>query len=228
MKEVALPVEIRTQLKKKVGSLRRAGFIPGVYYLHGESNISLKVKLTHLLPLVTTNETHIINLNFTPGETRQGIIREVQFDAITDKPVHIDFQGVRADEELTLKVPIVLTGGIPSGVREGGVLQHILHSLEISCLPKFIPEHIEINIANLSMNHTIHVSDLNLENLRILTHAGDPIVSVLPPLVEKVQTPEEAAADAAKEPEVITKGKKEEEGAPATGDKGAKAATPKK
>ena len=125
MKEVVLPVEIRTQLNKNVGSLRRAGFIPGVYYFHGESNICLKVKLSHLLPLVTTNETHIINLNFTPGETRQGIIREVQFDAITDKPVHIDFQGVRADEELTLKVPIVLTGGIPSGVREGGVLQHI-------------------------------------------------------------------------------------------------------
>lgn len=217
MKELTLPVEVRTQIRKGIGQLRRDGFIPGIFYLHGEGNITLKVKEKTILPLIMSAEARLLNLDFSPGGVRQGILREVQFDPLSDRPIHVDFQGIRADEELTLAVPIVLVGGIPIGVRLGGMLQHVLHNLEISCLPKHIPERIEINVGQLAIHHTIHVSDLKLENVTIITHAGDPIVSVIPPLVEKVATPEESAAEA-KEPEVIAKGKKDEEGAEGTAE----------
>jgi len=211
MREITVPVEIRTHHKKKVGQLRRNGFIPGVYYLHGEKSIPLKVKEKALLPLVNSTETHILNLDFTPGEVRQGIIREVQFDPLTEKPLHVDFQGILANEELTIDVPIVLTGGTPVGVRFGGILQHVLHSIQVACLPKDIPEHIEINVSELAINHSIHVGDLKIDNIRILTHAEDAIVLVLPPVVEKTETT--TATEETAEPEVIGKGKKEEEGA---------------
>jgi len=226
MKEITLPVEVRMQQKKKVGKLRREGFIPGIYYLHGEGNVPIKVREKQLLPIIRSSETHILNLDFSPGGSKQGIIRDVQYDPVSDKPLHIDLQGVRADEELTLQVPISLVGGTPAGVRMGGILQHILHSIEISCLPKYIPEHIEINISELAMNHSIHVSDIKLENVRILTHGGDPIVSVLPPLVEKAASAE--GTEEAKEVEVIGKGKKEEEGTEPSAESGkapAKSAT---
>ncbi len=194
MKEISLPIEIRTAEKKKVNRLRKNGYVPGVYYLHGEPSTNLQIKLNELMAIISTTETHILNLNFIPVDVRQGIIRDIQFDPVTDKPIHIDFQGVRADEKLTIKVPVVLSGGTPIGVREGGILQHILHSIEVFCLPKYIPEHIEINVADLKINHSIHVSDIKIENVDFLTHKEDAIVSVLPPLVEKTPTPEEEAA----------------------------------
>ncbi|MBS4028495.1 MAG: 50S ribosomal protein L25 [Ignavibacteriales bacterium] len=217
MKEITLPVEVRTQQKKKVGQLRRDGLIPGIFYLHGEENVPLKVREKHLLPLIRSTETHILNLTFSPGGVRQGIIREVQVDPVTERPLHVDFQGVRSDEKLTLEVPIVLTGGTPAGVRLGGILQHVLHTLHIECFPKDIPEQIEINVSELMINHSVHVKDLSIENVQILNRVGDTIVSVIPPIVEKTPVAGEAAAEEAKEVEVIGKGKKEDEEAEGEG-----------
>jgi large subunit ribosomal protein L25 len=210
MKEVTLPAEVRTIQKKKVGKLRREGFIPAIYYLNGEGTIPVSVREKHLLPIINSPELQLINLEITPGGIRQGIVKEVQRDPITERPLHVDFQGVREDRMLTVEIPIVLTGGTPTGVRMGGILQHILHSVEVSCLPKDIPEHIEVNISELAINHSIHVGQLSFPNVRILTPAEEPIVAVFPPKVEKEPTAAETTEEQ-KEPEVIAKGKKEEE-----------------
>ena len=119
---------------------------------------------------------------------------------------------MRENEKITIEVPIVITGGIPAGVREGGILQQVIYTIKISCLPKFIPEQIEINVADLKINNFIHVSDLIIPNVNILENATSSIVGVVPPVVEKEPEPGEAVAVETAEPEVIGKGKKPEEG----------------
>ena len=213
MREINLNAEVRTQLGKHTHSLRRQGQVPGVYYIHGGENIPITVIEKSLRPLIYTSETNLINLKLNDGIDRNCILRDVQYDAVTDKPIHFDLQGLRQDEKITLEIPIIITGGTPIGVREGGILQQIIYRLKISCLPKDIPDHIEVNVENLKVNSFIHVSDLKIEHVTILDSENSSIVGVMPPTVEKEPTPEAAAVEEALEPEVIGKGKKVEEGA---------------
>jgi large subunit ribosomal protein L25 len=153
----------------------------------------------------------------------------LQFDPITDRAIHFDLQGLREDEEVTLEVPVVLTGGVPVGVRDGGLLQHILHKIKLSCLPKNIPGKIEINVKDLAINKAVHVKDLSIPNVTIHENAEDSVVAVVPPTVVKEAEAGTAvvAAEAPKEPEVVGKGKKVEEGAEGAAKGDAKAAAPK-
>jgi large subunit ribosomal protein L25 len=228
MREITLEAEVRTQLGKHARQLRRQGSVPGVFYIHGEENIAVAVTEKSLKPLIYTAETHIINLKLSGGGDKSCILRDVQFDPVTDRVIHFDLQGLKADEEINIEVPIVVTGGTPVGVRDGGILQQIIHRLKISCLPKDIPEHIEVNAEELKINHFIHVRDIKLANVTILEGEGSTIVGVVPPTVEKEPTPGAVATEEAVEPEVIAKGKKPEEGAEGeaapAGDKKAEAA----
>ncbi len=225
MKEFILEAEVRTQFGKHTRALRRNGNIPGIFYLHGEKAIPITVTEKILNPLVFTPETHIINLKLKDGVEKNCILRDVQFDPVTDRPVHFDLQGLRENEKITLEVPITIVGGTPVGVREGGILQQLIHRLKISCLPKYIPEHIEINVENLKINNFTHVSDLKIENVTILESESTSIVGILPPITEKEPTPDVTAAEETVEPEVISKGKKVEEGTEAEGEKKADAGT---
>lgn len=212
MQEITLEAEIRNDRGKQSRRLRREGKIPGVFYLHGEDNITVAVPEKSLHQLIQTAETHIINLRLNDGRAKNCILRDVQFDPITDRPLHVDFQGLRADEKLTLEIPVVIVGGIPKGVREGGVLQHVMHKLRISCLPKDIPQHVEVNAEELAINHSIHVRDIAVANVTVLDGPNNTVVAVIPPTIEKVAEPGTAPAEEIAEPEVIGKGKKEEEG----------------
>jgi len=212
MQEILLDAEIRTQLGKHCHSVRHQGKIPGVYYVHGEDNIPISVAEKSLKPLIYTSETHIVNLKLSNGNTKNCILRAVQFDPVTDKPIHFDLQGLREDEEITLEIPVLLIGGTPVGVRDGGIVQQIIHRLKISCLPKYIPDHTEVNIENLKINSFIHVRDLKIENVRILENENSSIVGIVPPTVEKEPVPGTVAVEETVEPEVIGKGKKPEEG----------------
>ncbi|MBI5020892.1 MAG: 50S ribosomal protein L25 [Ignavibacteriales bacterium] len=213
MRELILEAEVRTQLKKHSNVVRRSGKVPGVFYLHGEENIPISVIEKNLKPLIYTSEAHIISLKLGDGKMKNCILRDVQYDAVTDKPIHFDLQGLREDEEISLEVPVIITGGTPVGVRDGGVLQQLIYRLKVSCLPKFIPEHIEINVEDLKINAFVHVSDIKIDNVTILDNAGTSIVGIMPPTVEKEAAAAVPGAEETVEPEVITKGKKVEEGA---------------
>jgi large subunit ribosomal protein L25 len=127
--------------------------------------------------------------------------------------VHFDLQGLKENEKLTMDIPIVLVGGVPKGVRDGGMLQHVVHKVKISCLPKDMPEKIEVNVADLGINDLVHISDLSVPNVVILDNAENMVVGVIPPAVVKEEVPAEAVVEEAlKEPEVVGKGKKAEEG----------------
>jgi large subunit ribosomal protein L25 len=214
MSEIILEAERRTAMGKAAKRVRTEGKIPGVYYSHGEENIPLQVPRTSLDPLIYTSETHVIELRLKDG-TKKAILRDVQFDPVTDRPIHFDLQGLREDEKVTLEVPVVLTGGTPIGVREGGLLQHIMHKVKVSCLPKHIPSRIEVNVSQLGINKSVHVRDLSIPEVTILEAMDDSVVAVVPPTVHKEEAARaaEAVAEAPQEPEVVGKGKKAEEGA---------------
>src|SRR5512137_1357760 len=122
MSEIVLNAAPRETTGKHAKYSRKHGAVPGVYYSRGEQNLNLEVDAAHLHPLVFTSETHIIDLRLKDGTSKKCILRDVQFDPVSDKPIHFDLQGLRENEKLTIDIPIVLTGGIPKGVREGGIV----------------------------------------------------------------------------------------------------------
>ncbi len=220
MSEVVLNAIVRTQTGRAASRLRYEEKIPGVFYAHGEENINLTATPLAMKPLIYTSNTHLINLKLDNGVTKTCILRDVQFDPITDRPVHFDLQGVKENEELTVQIPVILLGS-PKGVKDGGTLQHIMHRVRVSCLPKFIPEHIELDVSDLGMNDSIHVRDIKISNVKIVDNESAAVVAVVPPTIIKEETPVVAADAAAAvpgavaapaEPEVIAKGKKPVEG----------------
>ncbi|MEX2117249.1 MAG: 50S ribosomal protein L25 [Bacteroidota bacterium] len=213
MSEITINAEIRKELGKRVKSVRATGKVPGVYYGHGQKNIPVSMNELILQPLFRTSATHVINLKLDDGSSHTCILRDIQFDPVTEKPVHFDLFGLNADEELTIEVPVVLQG-IPQGVKDGGTLQHVMHRLRVSCLPKYIPDHIEINVEGLKVNTSIHVKELSIPNVRVLENESSTVAAVVPPTILKEPEPTVAvaAAEAVAEPEVIARGKKPEEG----------------
>jgi large subunit ribosomal protein L25 len=196
MSEIVLNAEMRETKGKHAKYARSHGFVPGVYYTRGEKNLSIQVTSPNLDPIVFTSEMRIIDLRLEDGSSRKCILKDVQFDPVTDRPIHFDLLGLHENEKLTIEIPISLTGGAPKGIKDGGVLQHIVHRLRISCLPKDIPEKVEVNVAELGINDFVHVRDL-----------------VVPPIIVKEPAPGEAVVpETPAEPEVVAKGKKAEEG----------------
>ncbi len=223
MPEFVLNADVRQSAGKHAKYARSQGKVPGVFYMRGEKNINVEVERLNLDPLIYTSKTHIIELKLTDGTARKCILRDVQFDPVSDRPIHFDLQGLRETEKLTVEVPVILTGGTPAGVKDGGMLQHFIHKVRVSCLPRDIPEQIEINVAALGINHFVHVRDLSIPNVTVIETLDSPVVGVMPPHLVKEEEVAAAPEEAAKEPEVIGKGKKPEEGeegaeAPAKGE----------
>jgi large subunit ribosomal protein L25 len=212
MHELTIQAEVRKQVGRGTSTLRRMGKIPGIYYSAGEENIPLAVAEKSLKPFIYTSEAYLVNLTLDNGVSKKCILRHIDFDPITDKPIHFDFQGLQEDRKITIDVPVIITGGTPQGVRDGGILQHILHTLKVSCLPKYIPDHIEINAEALKINHFIHAGDITIENVTILDNPTSAVVGVVPPQKEVEAATATAGAEEITEPEVIAKGKKVEEG----------------
>ncbi|MCX8056127.1 MAG: 50S ribosomal protein L25 [Ignavibacteria bacterium] len=191
--------------------LRKKGYVPAVYYAHGEENIFLAVPETKLKPIVFSAETYLINLEIDGVGTKTCILKEFQLDPVTDKIIHVDFHGLKAGEKVTVEVAVHLVG-TPIGVKEGGLLQHSLHKVEVECLPTEIPDKIDVDVSNLKIGESIHVKDLNVPGLRFVSNPEATIVTVIHKTLHKeVETTAEAPSTEQAEPEVIQKGKKTEE-----------------
>lgn len=169
--------------KGAINQLRKSGFVPGIYYSKGKDQITFSVEEVALNKLVFTSETSIIQLSFDGEEQLGCVIKDVQFDPVTDKVVHFDVQGVTLGELLQIELPISLIG-TSAGVKDGGILQELTHKLDVECLPRDIPQHIEIDISGLKVGESIHVRDLSFENIKILNNEDTVIVSIVHPKIE--------------------------------------------
>ncbi len=209
MAEISLKAEKREiTTKGAVNELRRSGFIPGTYYSKGSDPISFSVFENDINPLVFTSETNMINITIGDNEPLLCVIKDVQFDPVTDKVIHLDVIGVTLGQVMTFEVPLNFVGTAP-GVKEGGILQEFLHKLEISCMPRHLPDSLEVVIDSLSLGDSIHVRDLSYDDIEILNSEDAAVVSVIAPRAEEVA--EEVEEEVMTEPEVISKGKSEEE-----------------
>lgn len=188
-------------------SLRRRGELPAVIYRAGNSE-PIRIRKAEFIKILkqTKGENVLVNLQFPEGN-RLAIIKDYQLDPVTGDLLHTDFQEVLLTETVRVTVKVI-TKGIPKGVKEqGGILQHTLRELEIEAFPDRIPGHIEVDVSELAVGQSIHVSDLKLEeDIKILTDPEEVVATVTAPAVEEAvpSAPEVA------EPEVIKKGKKEE------------------
>jgi large subunit ribosomal protein L25 len=209
MSEITIKARRRTlSTKGAITQLRKNGDVPGIFYTKDVDPIPLALPELSLKPLVYTSETHIVNLQIDETEEKKAILKNIQFDPITDRIIHFDLLGISLDQEIELEVPVAITGQA-KGIKDGGVIQHTVHKLSIASLPANIPEHITIDITNLGVGDSVHVGDLKYENIRFLQNEDVIIVSVVIP--RAVQEPTAAEGEGPAEPEVIGKGKEAEE-----------------
>lgn len=203
--------------------LRAVGRVPAVLYGHSEEPLTISLSEQDFRRVIRTRgETAIIALTIE-GDAPKGydaIIKEIQQHPATGQILHIDFQHIRLGEKIKIEVPVVLVGD-PVGVKDmGGVLEHGPRELSVRCLPRDIPERIEVDVRSLKIHDAIHVKDVAAAHpdFEFLDDPGTTVAIVVAPRVEAEPVP--AAAEAA-EPEVIGKGKEAAEG---EGEGGAEAA----
>jgi large subunit ribosomal protein L25 len=195
----------RTALK----IIRRAGRVPGVLYGKGKSQpVQFNaVELRRALQKSESENTLVsLELEKDGGtDSRMALVQDVQIDPITDAILHIDLHEVKQDEVLRAEVALHHQGE-PIGVKSsGGLLETIMHSLEVECLPQDLPDHIVVDVSHLELDQSIHVRDIQVPpGVKILNHAELTVFTVKPPKTVE----EEAAKPTVTEPEVI-KEKKE-------------------
>jgi large subunit ribosomal protein L25 len=176
--------------------LRRAGRTPAVIYGHGREPEPLSVSsfdlgrlLEHIQPAST-----IVDLT-VGGAVHKTLIREVQRHPLRPGIVHVDFYEVRADERITLEVPVHLVGTADGVRNQGGTLDQVLRQIEIEVLPADIPERVELDVTALTIGRSLQVSAVQIPNARILTDGNLTICTVVAPRVEEVAAPAAAAAE---------------------------------
>ena len=215
MERTNITVENRTEIGKGAArSLRRKNMIPAVIYRAGDS-FPVQFSKNELSRFIneTAGEQIMVNLQFGDGSSRFALMKDYQTDPATGELLHADFFEVSLTEEVKVTVHVAIIGE-PVGVRrDGGILQHLLREIEVECLPDKIPGRVEVDIANLEIGQSVHVGDLKLgEGITVLSDPDGVIVNIVAPAVEEVAPAEVApVAPEIKEPEVIKKGKKEEE-----------------
>lgn len=218
MHEVTLNANRREQRgKEQAKKLRQSAQIPGVVYGHGKPAVAITLKSQDLLPLFRAgaSDNTIITLKLD-GDKKDltAIIRDIQTEPIYNKLIHIDFQEILLTEKIKVPVHIDLAGEAP-GIKEGGILEHILHSVEIFCLPADIPDKIVLDISSLKLGHSLHISDIKAEKFEVIGAPTQPIVAVIKPRAMEEETATTAAAvpaaETPAEPELIRKKKESEE-----------------
>ncbi|HKA61106.1 MAG TPA: 50S ribosomal protein L25 [Methylomirabilota bacterium] len=204
--------------------LRRNGLVPATLY-GGASPVNIAVPPKDILRLIHGHEgsTQLFRVTFE-GSTdgKMAIIRDMQFDPVSEHLIHVDLQEVAMDRAIQVSVAIHHVGEAV-GVKESqGILEMVLREVRVSCLPGNIPEYLEADVTNLNIHDVFTVKDLKVpQGVRVLNDPNQAVVTVAPPAAEEVAAPTAVVPTeaAAAEPEVLTERKPKEEAA-AEGDKG--------
>ena len=204
MSENTLTVENREGKGRGVARrLRKSGRIPAVIYgPSGSRSLSIKESEFRQLMRKLRGSAAIIDIADGKGSKMKSILQEVLRDPVTDEFVHVDLREVSADQAITVSIPLHIIGESTGVKNENGVLDVILHDIEIKCLPKDLPESIELDISALEIGQGIHISDL--KQIKGVTFQGDPVTVIVTCSAEKIE----------EEPEVVVavEGEEGEEG----------------
>ncbi len=196
--------------------LRKEGMIPAVLYGGGSSNVPLTLKKQDVFMILRsdTGENTVFQVSFD-SESRDVMIKELQRDPVTDEILHADFVHIAMDKVIQVSVPVVSVGEAVGVKTEGGFVDFITREVEIECLPKDIPERIEIDISGLHLRQSLKAEDITLpEGVKLITSSDTILVLIEVPLKEEeieVEEEEEEVIAEEEEPEVIGKEKLEKE-----------------
>ncbi|MDA0744962.1 MAG: 50S ribosomal protein L25 [bacterium] len=210
-----LQAELRSEKGKQVAKhLRQTGHLPAVVYGEGGPPMACTVDRKQLENILHAQGRNAIVALSLAGNTQNTIIKELQHHPLVRGILHVDFHRISLTEKIVVEVAVDAVG-IPAGVRnDGGILEHMLHSIDIECLPTEIPEKITFDVSGMQIGDTIHVSDLVTEgDITIVTEGDRSVFVVVPPTVLKATDEEDAeeAETEMQEPEVIERGKRDED-----------------
>lgn len=200
--QVSLQVASRAMLGKRVKQLRRKGIIPANLYGRHQPSQPLQLDLYTLDRFLAGHHaTRVIDLHLDggKGEVYNALMRHVSRSPRTGKILHVDFLRISMNEPVTVRVALTLKGTAPAVTVEGGVLLHLVDTLEIECLPGDIPEALELDISRLEkIDDALRVRDVSLpRNVTLLSDADEPAVKVVAPRAVLAEEAATAAAEAA-------------------------------
>ncbi len=193
----------RSTTGRHVNQLRREGLVPGVVYGHKVAPIMVEVPAKELAKTVhMVGKSHLLQLKVA-GERRQRpvLIKELQLNPRSSAALHVDFFQVNLEEKLTVQVQVVLTGESPAVKFNVGELLHVVHTLEVSCLPDAIPGEIPVDISGLAeVDDAVRLSDITLPEGVEFNAAIDP-AEILVKIAQARVVAEEPVAEAVAAPE---------------------------
>jgi len=187
--DAKLETERREDSGKGVArKLRAAGRVPAVFYGHDQEATRLSVDAREMVHVLRSSGGSNVLLDLmVDGKAHLAMPREIQRDHIHNKLIHIDFLAVSRTQLITVNVPVIETGEA-AGVKEGGVVEHHLREIAVECFPQDVPDHIEIDITEVTLGDMIHVSDLVApEGVTILTSLEDAVLSIITPAVLRTE-----------------------------------------
>lgn len=203
-------ISLKAEQRRRNGTadvrrLRREGLIPAVIYGKGVDNLNLKIDERSFTRLMQEQETDNILVNLDiEGESAShlALVQKIQYNPLNGKLLHVDFMVVSDAKEITALVPLHLEG-TPKGVKQGGVFDQLMHTLEVRCVPSRLPASIEVDISNIGIGGVLHVSDLNLgEGVAAILDGSVIVAQVAAPRGGLKDTDEAPAAEAGEAPEV--------------------------
>lgn len=192
--------------------LRKDGSLPGVIYGDGKGGVPVQLE-THVFEQVLhhhASETILVDIELEGEGKLSVLVKDVQHHPVTSELVHVDLQKVDADKPIQVELSLDIAGEA-AGVKAGGILEIVMHSIAVECLPGDLVESIEIDVSKMGIGDVLHVSDIKLgSKLELLSDPEAIVATVAEPRVE--EEPEEGAGEGA-EPEVISERKADEEDA---------------
>ncbi len=220
MDKVTIEAKVRKEGESTPQKIRKEGNIPAVVYGKETKSLPIEIKIKDIQKTVKTvsEGTILITLKLIDREKQEEktvVIQEIQRDPVTDEIIHADFHQIAENEKTVFKVPVIIKG-ISEGVKEGGVIEHILREVEVRCMPKDLPPTIDIDSTLLKIGDDLTVKDLTVkEGVEILDNPGAVVLTLLAPHVYEEAAPAATAAApeaAAAQPELIKKERAVEEG----------------
>lgn len=192
MKTITIEGQLRTESgKKATRQLRSQQLVPAVIY-GGKSEVNFSAPASAFKSIVYTSEFMFANIT-VDGNSYNCILKDLQFDKVTDVLIHLDFLELVEDKKVIATLPLKYTG-TPMGVKAGGKLVLKIKSVKVKTLPKYLRENIEVDISALELNENIRVENIKAENMEIMNSPRIPIASVT--MTRQLKQEETAAAKA--------------------------------
>jgi large subunit ribosomal protein L25 len=192
--------------------MRKTGSLPAVIYGADKEAVSVEINAHDFEQLFHhhASESLMTEIELEGEGNIRVLVKDVQHHPVTSDLLHVDMMRVVAGKAMTVEIQLEIVGEA-AGVKAGGTLDHIMHSLSVECLPKDMVEAIEIDVSDLEIGEALQVSDLGLDSkYKVLVDEASIVATVAAPRVEEEEEGEEVDAEASAEPEVITEKKEEE------------------